>query len=539
MKRVFVLLLMLFAALWSYAGEVCDKMMSDAIKRFNEGHFPAAMELFKDISAICPDYKSSCSAYIARCEEGIKAQEQQRRKDAEKRAKARREREAKERAERRESNNYVFLSVLSDVPGKFSGNNLRSDLMANIQKSHPSVRFTNDSLEAYWYVRVDVYALDESSSNDLSCYGIKACVEVENATEMDFETKVAFFSDRGCLSTPNERDVADLIYESKGHHLFRDIETGISRLVAGNGNDTNTSGTGFIQKQKNVVIHVVSSSQGYKIRETLEYCLTANFNKAGGRYKVVNRDEVLNGFLEKEFNYQEEGYVIPKERTMKGDQLGADEVCIVKIVESDKGLWFYCSHVELSTGGENQVLYPSSDRDVVITPSSGIDRIQLVADVLSMKLGLYHGGQDDIDRRMEKAMEEDNAIESSNNAKRVARAFVPGLEQLHNGENLKGGLFIAGEALCIGGAVVSQNMRNINIKKMNSTTNANLKKAYADKANAFTIVRNVGVGAAAAVYVWNVLDALTSKDKKNYSSHYSLYPVVTDETMALTFNVNF
>lgn len=122
-------------------------------------------------------------------------------------------------------------------------------------------------------------------------------------------------------------------------------------------------------------------------------------------------------------------------------------------------------------------------------------------------------------------------------------ALVPGLGQFHKGQTGKGIGFLVGEAASIGGIVAGQSMRHAYLNKMNSTNNASLKKSYADRANMFTVVRNVSIGAAAAIYVWNVLDAVISRgsDHSVHSNSTSLniIPVVTDESMALSVNYHF
>lgn len=122
-------------------------------------------------------------------------------------------------------------------------------------------------------------------------------------------------------------------------------------------------------------------------------------------------------------------------------------------------------------------------------------------------------------------------------------ALVPGLGQFHKGQTGKGIGFLVGEAVSIGGIVAGQSMRHTYINKMNSTNNASLKKQYADRANMFTTVRNISVGATAAVYVWNVLDAIISRGS-NHSVHtnstsLNLIPVVTDESVSFSVNYNF
>lgn len=121
-------------------------------------------------------------------------------------------------------------------------------------------------------------------------------------------------------------------------------------------------------------------------------------------------------------------------------------------------------------------------------------------------------------------------------------ALLPGLGQFHKGQNAKGASFLVGEVVAVGGIVVGQSLRHSYVNKMNNTNNANLKKTYAERANAFTTVRNISIGAATAVYVWNVLDAIISKSNHQYLSYgkpVNLTPVATDEIVALSLSVNF
>ena len=122
-------------------------------------------------------------------------------------------------------------------------------------------------------------------------------------------------------------------------------------------------------------------------------------------------------------------------------------------------------------------------------------------------------------------------------------ALLPGLGQFHKGQTAKGVCFLAGEALFVGSAVVAQSQRHIYINKMNNTNNATQKKLYADRANTFTTVRTISIGAAATVYVWNVLDAFISKSHHNrdlsYENPLHLTPVITDESVALSLSINF
>lgn len=122
-------------------------------------------------------------------------------------------------------------------------------------------------------------------------------------------------------------------------------------------------------------------------------------------------------------------------------------------------------------------------------------------------------------------------------------ALLPGLGQFHKGQNAKGVSFLAGEVIAVGGIVVGQSMRHSYINKMNNTTKPSEKQFYAERANMCTTVRNISIGAAAAVYVWNVLDAIISKGSNrgalSYGGPVNLVPLVTDESIALSLSINF
>lgn len=123
-----------------------------------------------------------------------------------------------------------------------------------------------------------------------------------------------------------------------------------------------------------------------------------------------------------------------------------------------------------------------------------------------------------------------------------ARSFVPGMQQLYKGQKTKGMLFIAGEVACVGGIVAAESMRASYVNLIASTHNAQQRKTYTDNANLWGNVRNGCIAVAAAVYVWNVVDALTSKGAryaKQGSTGLTLAPYATSEQFGLALNIRF
>ncbi len=123
-----------------------------------------------------------------------------------------------------------------------------------------------------------------------------------------------------------------------------------------------------------------------------------------------------------------------------------------------------------------------------------------------------------------------------------AQSFVPGMQQLYKGQKTKGIMFIAAEVACVGGIVVSEGLRTSNVNLINSTHNAQQRAQYTDKANMWQNVRNGFIAATAAVYVWNVVDALAAKGAryvKQGSAQFALAPYTNGETVGFAMNVKF
>lgn len=95
------------------------------------------------------------------------------------------------------------------------------------------------------------------------------------------------------------------------------------------------------------------------------------------------------------------------------------------------------------------------------------------------------------------------------------RVFVPGMAQIHKGQNVKGALFIGGEVAAVAGIIAFEGMRASYESKINRTHNASEKQNYITNAENMRNIRNGFICGAAAIYVWNVIDGIVSKGKKH------------------------
>lgn len=112
------------------------------------------------------------------------------------------------------------------------------------------------------------------------------------------------------------------------------------------------------------------------------------------------------------------------------------------------------------------------------------------------------------------------------------RSLIPGWGQMYKGSTIKGLCILGGEVVCIGGIIVSESLRSSYVKKMKEQPK--FAKNYGSKADNWENGRNFCIGAAAALYVYNLIDAIAAKGAKRVivkpagRPNFSLAPTVMD-----------
>lgn len=126
-----------------------------------------------------------------------------------------------------------------------------------------------------------------------------------------------------------------------------------------------------------------------------------------------------------------------------------------------------------------------------------------------------------------------------------ARGFlsiVPGVGQMYKGSTGKGVFFLSVEIASAVGIVLCENNRATYVNK--SIEQPKFKKEYIERANNWETGRNIAIGVAGAVYVWNLIDAFVAKGgkrivvKKN-SANLSVSPVATSNGAGVGVKLNF
>jgi hypothetical protein len=121
--------------------------------------------------------------------------------------------------------------------------------------------------------------------------------------------------------------------------------------------------------------------------------------------------------------------------------------------------------------------------------------------------------------------------------------LIPGWGQMHKGSMAKGLAILAGEAVFIGGMITCETLRADYTAKINETHDVRKKQVYADHANNYEMGRNICIGAAAALYVYNLIDAVAANGRKpvlvKKHTGFRLNPVVSTEYAGLSLAFRF
>ena len=117
-------------------------------------------------------------------------------------------------------------------------------------------------------------------------------------------------------------------------------------------------------------------------------------------------------------------------------------------------------------------------------------------------------------------------------------AIIPGWGQMYKRNTAKGITILTLETASIIGIVICHNQSNSYYNKALVERNMDLREAYQDKSTTYRHVRNGCIAAAGAIYVWNIVDALTAKGAKRYKK-VRVTPYADASVQGAAFNINF
>ena len=125
----------------------------------------------------------------------------------------------------------------------------------------------------------------------------------------------------------------------------------------------------------------------------------------------------------------------------------------------------------------------------------------------------------------------------------VVMSIIPGLGQWYKGSKVKGICMFAAEAAAVAGILVCANKATDAEKKIK--LEPKYAKYYEDKKSNWETGRNICIGAAAAIWIYNMIDAAVAKGARRVEvkpaghSYVSLTPALDKNYAGLALTYNF
>ena len=322
--------------------------------------------------------------------------------------------------------------------------------------------------------------------------------------------------------------------------------------------------TATILAQEDIAVFVYSTTSLNESTNALRSrMVSALYNNAGNRYTVVDRSAEFWEIQKMEFGYQERGYVSDKELVAAGMQLGADKVCGVVITFYNKeGYFIECKILDVEKNRlEGQAEYPRVGKGDCYIHDIGIATSQMVAASLAEQLNMGSVGmkeeankikaeQDKIEKeKAEKAARQKKAENkekflcylASPSGSLISSAVVPGLGLINKGHSGWGTTFLITEVGMVAGVIITYNKaQNLLTTMKDPLVSADAFTAANTQYSQMKTANHIFIGAAAAIYVTNLVVTVVSKNESKHVCFFSA-PVIDKDgniipTISLTLN---
>ena len=125
----------------------------------------------------------------------------------------------------------------------------------------------------------------------------------------------------------------------------------------------------------------------------------------------------------------------------------------------------------------------------------------------------------------------------------IVMSVIPGLGQWYKGSKVKGICMFAAEAAAVAGIIICSN--EASTAEKNIKLQPKFAKHYEDKKSNWETGRNICIGAAAAIWIYNIIDAAVAKGARRVEvkpaghSYVSLTPALDKNYAGLALTYNF
>ena len=195
----------------------------------------------------------------------------------------------------------------------------------------------------------------------------------------------------------------------------------------------------------------------------------------------------------------------------------------------------------------NGPLQKTKDQHIVVETTIDGEKYNLQANRID-EWGGYKNGTYELHTLYQVATCEDPVFDrtyltTNYGATPVVMSIVPGLGQWYKGSKVKGICMFGATAAAVAGIIICNN--EANTAEKNIKLEPKYAKHYEDKKSNWETGRNISIGAAAAIWIYNMIDAAVAKGARRVEvkpagrSYVSLTPALNTDYAGFSLSYNF
>lgn len=214
-------------------------------------------------------------------------------------------------------------------------------------------------------------------------------------------------------------------------------------------------------------------------------------------------------------------------RTRPQEDINGEPCALIKVINAGNDYVFEGSIVKKeSKSGEIWLYIPQGTKRITIKRKSKTNRFEFPE---AIEFATY-----------ELILEDEDKYHKG--AAFITSAVIPGLGQTAFKRSYgKGVMLMLGEAASLGGMLVLDNMRSDYVNKSNMATNAQNRIDFMKQADNYGTTRNICMGVAAALYIYNIVDVIAAPARKKKTADFiSFQPYIDfNNNMGVSLALNF
>lgn len=282
--------------------------------------------------------------------------------------------------------------------------------------------------------------------------------------------------------------------------------------------------------QGNIYIAVkINDDVDKNMHQVIEDIFQEQLTSVGYQVRVSQDSGDFEDERDKELRYQNSGAVSINDAIAPGDEMPVEQLCVISVEKIGAIYYFRAKVYDLETKKLYRTAYYPGANDEHIKVLTDIRTLQTVAAKLVAKLGYNEQNANALATQIEaKRDREIKSKKNSANATALAYSLIPGVGLMKKGHKTEGIAYLIGDIALIGGGVGMMAYSDKQQKIMNDySTGVDQYKQAKDNYNMSKTASYCCFGAAAALYVVNLVRSYVAEPKSGASLQWAVTPSIT------------